>query len=297
MYTKEVYMKKFRIIHYAILILLLLVSSLLSFSPAKTLAATITNQQQFQTFAQRLNGVRLFISAWSSPPPFIYIGVLPVPLIASTLSDLINTAPARYVDASLNPTDPTKVAQFKSLLASLGSTPPGFQLPQSIWGLTLDTLQSLVDGASPPSGVPSPVPSPSVLPSPAPSPQPPAAPAPGGAVIQQQAAGGGSTNCSAIPNNQARAKIICVLRNVSTWALGFLVVIAVAVVVFAAFTYLSGGSSAEKVKTANKMLLFAAIGLGVGLLAKVLVLLVSEIVGASGPAPVEFGDVNTFLIQ
>src|SRR3989344_3624455 len=59
-----------------------------------------------------------------------------------------------------------------------------------------------------------------------------------------------------------------------------LVILAVAFVVFAAFKYLTAGGDPEKVKTANHVVIYAAVAVVVALLAKSVPLIVGSFLGA-----------------
>ena len=76
-----------------------------------------------------------------------------------------------------------------------------------------------------------------------------------------------------------------VLQTVCTvfaWAFYFLIVIAVIFVIVAAFKYLTAAGDPEKVKSAGSTLLYAAIAIGVALLARAVPLVVGSFLGASG---------------
>jgi cation transport ATPase len=83
-----------------------------------------------------------------------------------------------------------------------------------------------------------------------------------------------------------------VINNIINWALGLLITLAVAVVIWAAYVYLTAGGNAERVRSANKFLVYVAIAVGVALLSKAFVVLVIELVGTSPvtliPAPSVF---------
>lgn len=59
------------------------------------------------------------------------------------------------------------------------------------------------------------------------------------------------------------------------------IALSIIMVVIAAFNYVTAGDNAEKVSKANKMILYAAIGVGVALLAKGIPLIVASFLSAS----------------
>ena len=66
---------------------------------------------------------------------------------------------------------------------------------------------------------------------------------------------------------------VCTLGNYLFTAL---LVVAIIFVIFAAFKYLTAAGDAEKVKSANHQILYAAIAVGVGIFAKVVPLIVGN---------------------
>jgi hypothetical protein len=69
---------------------------------------------------------------------------------------------------------------------------------------------------------------------------------------------------------------------VFAWMFYFLIVVAVIFVIVAAFKYLLAGGDPEKVKAAGATLLYAAVAIGVALLAKAIPLVIGSFLGASG---------------
>jgi uncharacterized membrane protein len=69
--------------------------------------------------------------------------------------------------------------------------------------------------------------------------------------------------------------------TVFDWAFYFLIALAVIFGVIAAFRYLTSSGNAEKIKTANSTLLYAAIAVAVALLARAIPLVVASFLGAS----------------
>ncbi|HUC31615.1 MAG TPA: hypothetical protein VMR99_02940 [Candidatus Paceibacterota bacterium] len=76
--------------------------------------------------------------------------------------------------------------------------------------------------------------------------------------------------------------VLQLLCTVFAWAFYFLIILAVIFVIVAAFRYLTAAGDPEKVKTAGQTLLYAAIAIGVALLAKAVPLVVGSFLGASG---------------
>ncbi len=59
-----------------------------------------------------------------------------------------------------------------------------------------------------------------------------------------------------------------ILNNLINWALGALIAISVAFVIYAAFLYLTGADNEENIKKARKILIYVAVAVAVGLLSK-----------------------------
>jgi hypothetical protein len=76
--------------------------------------------------------------------------------------------------------------------------------------------------------------------------------------------------------------VLQTLCTVFAWAFYFLIVVAVIFVIVAAFKYLTAAGDPEKVKSAGATLLYAAIAIGVALLARAVPLVVGSFLGASG---------------
>jgi TrbC/VIRB2 pilin len=68
----------------------------------------------------------------------------------------------------------------------------------------------------------------------------------------------------------------CVIFN---WIYTFALIVGVICVIFAAFTYMTSEGNSEKVGTANKMLLYAVIGIGIAIISAGVPALVGDIVG------------------
>jgi len=82
-----------------------------------------------------------------------------------------------------------------------------------------------------------------------------------------------------ITSLQAVLQLLC---TVFAWAFYFLIVLAVIFVIVAAFKYLTAAGDPEKVKSAGATLLYAAIAIGVALLARAVPLVVGSFLGAGG---------------
>ncbi len=92
----------------------------------------------------------------------------------------------------------------------------------------------------------------------------------------------------AVPSNVPQGQIqslqdvlntVCI---VFSWMFYFLIALAVVFIIVAAFKYLTAGGDAEKVKGAGQTLLYAAIAVGVALLARAIPLIVASFLGAQG---------------
>lgn len=88
----------------------------------------------------------------------------------------------------------------------------------------------------------------------------------------------------AVPQGQVTSLqgVLQLMCTVFAWAFYFLIVIAVIFVIVAAFKYLTAAGNPEKVKSAGATLLYAAIAIGVALLARAVPLVVGSFLGASG---------------
>ena len=75
--------------------------------------------------------------------------------------------------------------------------------------------------------------------------------------------------------------LIGILCNILGWAFVILILLAIVFVIVAAFRYLSASGDPEKIKKANYTLLYAAVAVAVGILAKGVPLIVSSIVGGA----------------
>jgi uncharacterized membrane protein YidH (DUF202 family) len=73
----------------------------------------------------------------------------------------------------------------------------------------------------------------------------------------------------------------CTLTNITNWLFYFLIILAVIFIILAAFKYLTAAGEPEKVKSASHMLLYAAIAIVVGIIAKAVPSLIGSVLGAS----------------
>ena len=72
------------------------------------------------------------------------------------------------------------------------------------------------------------------------------------------------------------------LCSITNWLFYFLIIVAVIFIIVAAFKYLTAGGEPEKVKSASHSLLYAAIAIVVGILAKAVPSLVGSVIGQGG---------------
>jgi len=96
----------------------------------------------------------------------------------------------------------------------------------------------------------------------------------------------GVQGSTAVPNQTSITSLQDILNSVCTifgWLFVFLIALAIIFVVVAAFKYLTAGGDPEKVKTAGGVLLYAAIAVGVALLARAIPLIVANFLGAALP--------------
>jgi uncharacterized membrane protein YidH (DUF202 family) len=71
------------------------------------------------------------------------------------------------------------------------------------------------------------------------------------------------------------------LCTITNWMFYFLIILTVIFIMIAAFKYLTAGGDPEKVKGASHMLLYAAIAIVVGILAKAVPGLIGSVIGSS----------------
>lgn len=75
--------------------------------------------------------------------------------------------------------------------------------------------------------------------------------------------------------------VVRILNRLANWMFIILLAVAVIMIIIAAYKYLTAGGDESKVSSAHKTLIYALVAIGVGLLAKGLIFLVAELVGAN----------------
>ncbi|MDP2629743.1 MAG: pilin [Candidatus Harrisonbacteria bacterium] len=78
---------------------------------------------------------------------------------------------------------------------------------------------------------------------------------------------------------------IDILQSVGNWLFTFLLILAVIMILIAAFKYLFSGGG-EKVAEANRMLIFAAVAIAVGLLAAGIPWMIRNVILDDDPTPI-----------
>lgn len=73
-------------------------------------------------------------------------------------------------------------------------------------------------------------------------------------------------------------QILGIIKTLTTWLLTALITVAVIFVIIAAYKYLTAAGDPEKVKKAGNMIIYAAVAIGIGLLAKVITTLAEQLV-------------------
>ena len=91
--------------------------------------------------------------------------------------------------------------------------------------------------------------------------------------------GGQNIPMTSIDTAQSALQSIC---SVFAWAFYFLLALTVVFIVLAAFKYLTSSGNPEKVQSATSMIIYAAIAVGVALLARAIPLIVANLLGAQG---------------
>jgi hypothetical protein len=74
--------------------------------------------------------------------------------------------------------------------------------------------------------------------------------------------------------------ILRILQTAINWIFSILLIVAVIFILLAAFSYLFSAGDPEKVKTAQSRLIYAAVAIGVGLIAEGIQFIVRQLVGA-----------------
>ncbi|MEA3293249.1 MAG: pilin [Patescibacteria group bacterium] len=89
----------------------------------------------------------------------------------------------------------------------------------------------------------------------------------------------GSTGGTGSPVDLQPVNVVQVIRNIVNWIFWFLIMFAVIMFLFGGFQYVTASGDADKIKTANKNILYALIGLAIGFAAKGIVALIGAITG------------------
>lgn len=74
--------------------------------------------------------------------------------------------------------------------------------------------------------------------------------------------------------------ILRILNTLINWIFTILLIVAVLFIIMAAFAYLGSAGDVEKVQQAQNKLIYAAVAIGVGLIAKGVEFIVRQLVGA-----------------
>ena len=73
-------------------------------------------------------------------------------------------------------------------------------------------------------------------------------------------------------------RLINIINRLTNWLLGLLITLAVVFIIYAAYLYLTAGANPDNAKQASHIILYASIAVAVGLLSKVFVYIVQELV-------------------
>jgi hypothetical protein len=98
-------------------------------------------------------------------------------------------------------------------------------------------------------------------------------------MLIQKAFAAVSTPSAPITSVQGLVNLLCTIFG---WLFYGLIALSLIMIIVAGFNYVTAGDNSEKVSKATKMILYAAIGIGVALLAKAVPLIVGNFLGASG---------------
>lgn len=90
-----------------------------------------------------------------------------------------------------------------------------------------------------------------------------------------------STPALALAAIDTPQKVINAITRLSGWMYGVLLAAAVLFILLAAFNFLSAGDDAEKITKARRELIYAAVAVGVAILATGIITLVQDLLGAS----------------
>jgi len=80
---------------------------------------------------------------------------------------------------------------------------------------------------------------------------------------------------------QSKSDVASYIGSILNWVFGILMVISVAMILYAGFRYLTAAGDETKVKSAKKTLTYALIGVGIALLSKAIVLVIASILGGT----------------
>ena len=83
----------------------------------------------------------------------------------------------------------------------------------------------------------------------------------------------------------ATQRLVQIINRLINWMTIVLIAVAVAFIVYAAWLYLTSGGDPEKIKTANRVILYAVVAVAVALLAYVFIAVVRALVGPPAPPP------------
>ena len=81
------------------------------------------------------------------------------------------------------------------------------------------------------------------------------------------------------------ASVIKLIKNITSWLFGILLVAAVLFLIYAAFLYLTSGGDEEKTKKAKSYVIYAIIAVAIGILAYSIVALVGSLVTGGNYVP------------
>jgi len=84
---------------------------------------------------------------------------------------------------------------------------------------------------------------------------------------------------------QNESDILTFITSILNWVFGLLLIVSVAMILYAGFRYITAAGDEGKVKSAKKTLTYALIGIGIALLSKAIVLVIASIVGVSTSTP------------
>jgi len=84
--------------------------------------------------------------------------------------------------------------------------------------------------------------------------------------------------------NEVNIDIWAILDTALNWFFGITLAVAVIMLIYAGFTYITSGGNETKLQTASKILIFALIGVAIALLAKGLPILVQNLLEGKEPS-------------